>query len=561
MWLEECDSFAELCRGYLPYYLLIVLPIFIIISPVNPVAASHEFPVYRMHQYDLHGVPHGCRNAPISLEARSLTGWSTSRHCVVTKALGITPSLFQSIKCKAGALIIVLPEKMNELTQEEKQHILSLEESMLFGTETTIPVYFALWHPDLQTILDDIATGFITDEKAGSAAEAMFNSISASGYQVVVATSQALPKTDVKVATLHGKLTGSGAEEKLPTIALVTHYDSAGIAPELSFGADSNASGVAMLLEIARLFSALYSTSRSRPQYNLVFIATGAGKLNYQGSKKWLEDQLDSLEGSIIQDAAYVICLDTLSASDNLYVHVSKPPKENSSGGLFYKELKTVSDILNVTTVEGVHKKINLAEETLAWEHERYSIQRLPATTLSSLKSHKDPARATILDVVKEGQVNRLYQHTRIIAEALARHIYNLSSSQIFTEPLDVSKESLSLWFTYLASQPRAAPLLAEKHNFLVSTLKEAMGRYLGDVKVTLHTPDKRDPEFVFYDVTKATLNVYSVKPAVFDLFLTIAIIVYLGLFCRAKCRALYLPSQNPPQDFICLKVRGYFFG
>lgn len=59
MWLEECDSFAELCRGYLPYYLLIVLPIFIIISPVNPVAASHEFPVYRMHQYDLHGVRHG----------------------------------------------------------------------------------------------------------------------------------------------------------------------------------------------------------------------------------------------------------------------------------------------------------------------------------------------------------------------------------------------------------------------------------------------------------------------------------------------------------------------
>lgn len=59
MWLEECDSFAELCRGYLPYYLLIILPIFIIISPVNPVAASHEFPVYRMHEYDLHGEPHG----------------------------------------------------------------------------------------------------------------------------------------------------------------------------------------------------------------------------------------------------------------------------------------------------------------------------------------------------------------------------------------------------------------------------------------------------------------------------------------------------------------------
>lgn len=108
---------------------------------------------------------------------------------------------------------------------------MNLEESMMYGSETTIPIYFASWHPDLQTILEDIADGFITDEKASSAAEAMYNSISASGYQVVVATGQALPKTDVKVTTLHGKLTGSGAEEKLPTIAIVTHYDSAGVAP------------------------------------------------------------------------------------------------------------------------------------------------------------------------------------------------------------------------------------------------------------------------------------------------------------------------------------------
>lgn len=58
MWFEECENFAELWRG-LPYYLLIVLPIFIAVSPVAPVIASHEIPVYRMHQYDLHGVAHG----------------------------------------------------------------------------------------------------------------------------------------------------------------------------------------------------------------------------------------------------------------------------------------------------------------------------------------------------------------------------------------------------------------------------------------------------------------------------------------------------------------------
>lgn len=67
----------------------------------------------------------------------------------------------------------------------------------------------------------------------------------------------------------------------------------------------------------------------------------------------------------------------------------------------------------------------------------------------------------------------------------------------------------MKMWMDFLTSQPRSAPLLAKKQNPLVNTLKETLHKYLGDVKVTLHTPDKRDPEFVFYDVTKATLNVY----------------------------------------------------
>lgn len=104
---------------------------------------------------------------------------------------------------------------------------------------------------------------------------------------------------------------------------------------------------------------------------------------------------------------------------------------------MFFKELKAASDGLGYgDNVEGVHKKINLAEESLAWEHERYSIRRLPAATLSSFKSHEDPLRNTILDTMQEGQIDRLYKHTSIVAEALARHMYNVSYSQIFAEPL-----------------------------------------------------------------------------------------------------------------------------
>ncbi|XP_011315449.1 nicalin [Fopius arisanus] len=530
MWLEDCDGFAELCRGYLPYYLLIVLPIFIVVSPMNPVTASHELPVYRMHQYDLHGVAHGCRSASIQLEARTLNSWQTSRHCVIARLSDLTPDVFYTIKSKAGALILMLPQDMKSLTPEEHEHILSLEASMESSGETTIPVYFSPWNSDLQTILNDLEHGLITDAKANTELQNLVNSISASGYQVIVAAGQPTPKADVKIATVQGKLAGAGVEEKLPTVAIVAHYDSSSVATELSFGAESNASGVSMLLELARLFSALYSINKSRAKYNIVFLLSGAGKLNYQGSKKWLEDQFDGVEGSVIQDASYVICLDSVAKSDDLYLHVSKPPKENSFGSLFYKELSSVAQVVGETKVEGIHKKINLAEESLAWEHERYSIRRLPAATLSSLKSHDDPGRASILDVTREGQTERLHRHTSIVAEALARHLYGVNSTWIFSPPVEVSKESLSVWMNYLTSQSRSVPLLADKNNPLVNSLQEIMSRYLIDVRTTFHTPDKRDPEFVFYDISKTNMNVYSVKPAIFDLFLTIAISLYLGV-------------------------------
>ncbi|KAJ4437025.1 hypothetical protein ANN_17158, partial [Periplaneta americana] len=558
MWFEA-DEILEIFRGYIPYYLLIALPIFIIISPVNPVGAAHEFPVHRMQQYDLHGVAHGCRSSSVNLEARSISGWGTSRHCVVTRLEDITTDQFREVRSKAGALLVMLPQHVMELQKEEKQiddvtknwkpylakveQMMELEEAMM-SQEISIPVYFAEWDPDLQNIFNDISNSFVTDDRAGSAAEALLNSVSANGYQIVISASQATARTDVNIATIQGKLSGYGVEEKLPTIAVVAYYDSFGVAPELSFGADSNGSGVVMLLELARLFSQLYSNSKSHARYNIIFLLSGAGKLNYQGSKKWLEDQLDGLEGSLIQDASYILCLDAVASSSSLYLHVSKPPREGSPGALLFKELKDIAEHLySNVTVEGIHKKINLAEEVLAWEHERYSIRRLPAFTLSSLKSHKESIRASILDVRDDVDVTRLAENTQIIAEALARHIFNLSSGEVFSNSLGVEADSLRSWLDFLCTHPRSAQLLAEKSSPLVNTLKDAMSRYLKEVKVTYHIPDKRDPEFVFYDVTRAIVNVYRrlysqnsnlntvhVKPAVFDLFLTIAIAIYLGL-------------------------------
>jgi len=43
-----------------------------------------------------------------------------------------------------------------------------------------------------------------------------------------------------------------------------------------------------------------------------------------------------------------------------------------------------------------------------------------------------------------------------------------------------VEADSLRAWLTFLASQPRSAQLLADKSNYLVSSLKDAMNRYFG---------------------------------------------------------------------------------
>lgn len=75
------------------------------------------------------------------------------------------------------------------------------------------------------------------------------------------------------------------------------------------------------------------------------------------------------------QDVSFVMCLDSIS-SGPLTMHVSKPPKPGTPA-------QSIKSRLNVPIV---HKKINLADELLAWHHERFSIRRMTAFTLSSLQ-------------------------------------------------------------------------------------------------------------------------------------------------------------------------------
>lgn len=558
MFEEASEVFDNMFKSSFPLTFIVFIPaVLILVSPL-PAEASHEFTVYRMQQYDLQGQPYGTRNAILNTEARTVEAEVLSRRCVIMRLADFSYDKYQkALRQSAGAVVIILPRNMSAMPQDIVQQFMELEPEML-ATETIVPVYFAMEDDELLSIYTQTLTSS-SSQGSLSAAEVLLHTATANGFQMVTSGAQSKAVSDWAITSLEGRLAGVGGED-LPTIVVVAHYDSFGVAPWLSYGADSNGSGVSMLLELARLFSKLYTYKRTHAAYNLLFFLSGGGKFNYQGTKRWLEDNLDHTDSSLLQDnVAFVLCLDTLGNGDSLHLHVSKPPKEGSPQYSLLKELEAViTSQYPEVKFSMVHKKINLADDMLAWEHERFGIRRLPAFTLSHLPSHRLAQRSSIMDVrsvspsSRHGageppagphvDVKKLSRNTKLVAEALARVVYNLTEKgapgdlQIFTEQMQVQEEQLSAVVDWLTAQPRAAQLV-DKDSTVVSTLEYHLGRYLKDVKRHYVKADKRDPEFVFYDQLKQTMNAYRVKPAIFDLLLAVCIAAYLGM--------VYLAIQN----------------
>ncbi|KAH0514162.1 Nicalin [Microtus ochrogaster] len=493
----------------------------------------------------------GCtRNAVLNTEARTVDADVLSRRCVLMRLLDFSYEHYQkALRQSAGAVVIILPRAMAAVPQDVVRQFMEIEPEML-AMETVVPVYFAVEDEALLSIYEqtqaasasqgsasaaEVSTPAVGPSDSSLLSPVLLHTATANGFQMVTSGAQSQAVSDWLITSVEGRLTGLGGEE-LPTIVIVAHYDAFGVAPWLSLGADSNGSGISVLLELARLFSRLYTYKRTHAAYNLLFFASGGGKFNYQGTKRWLEDSLDHTDSSLLQDnVAFVLCLDTVGRGSHLRLHVSKPPREGTLQHAFLRELETVATHqFPEVSFSMVHKKINLADDVLAWEHERFAIRRLPAFTLSHLESHRAGPRSSIMDVRARVDSKTLTRNTRIIAEALTRVIYNLTEKgtppdmPVFTEQM-VQQEQLDSVMDWLTNQPRAAQLLDKDGTFL-STLEHFLSRYLKDVRQHHVKADKRDPEFVFYDQLKQVMNAYRVKPAIFDLLLAVCIGAYLGM-------------------------------
>ncbi|XP_042512335.1 nicalin-1 [Macadamia integrifolia] len=513
--------------------------VFILVACVELCDAATAVDVYRLIQYDLAGVPFGSRFASLNHHAGSspfVPGADLSRTVVIIPIREINITLLRDYIKEGqalGGLLLFLPQKFGPDNSKYKiegdqsqgkelmRNILFELEELLIHANIPYPVYFAFEDDKINAVLADVKRNDATGQPA---------SATTGGYKLVVSMPEPKKLTSPTITNIQGWLQGlkaDGDTNQLPTIAIVASYDTFGAAPGLSVGTDSNGSGVAALLEIARLFSRLYSNPKTRGSYNLLFGLTSGGPYNYNGTLKWLR----SLDQRLRESIDYAICLNSIGSWDNeMWIHVSKPP-ENVYIKQIFESFSNVAEELEVK-VGLKHKKINVSNPRVAWEHEQFSRLRVTAATLSELSVAPELLESTggLYDSRQFVNETAVTRSVKLVAESLARHIYGHQGKkiQIFADgsSLAVNPFYIESWLDLLSRTPRMAPFLKKNDPFILA-LKKELSDHTADVNVQ---HELLDGMFTFYDLTRATLNIYQVGSVTFDLLLLLVLGSYLIL-------------------------------
>ncbi|KAL8029603.1 hypothetical protein ABFX02_14G235400 [Erythranthe guttata] len=524
-----------------PVYSSAVALLIVLLACVELGDAVTVVDVYRLVQYDLGGVPLGSRLASLNHHAgSSLFSSSAGVVADLSRTVLILPvrelnltfirEYIGQSKPLGGLLLLLPPIFSPEHTDsgggvdDDSAKVLLKEvlvevERLLIHANIPYPVYFGFEDEHINAMLADIKK----NDASGQPATA-----TTGGYKLVVAAPQPRKIVSPTIVNIQGWLPGlkaDGDSNQLPTIAIVASYDTFGAAPALSVGSDSNGSGVVALLEIARLFSILYSNPKTRGRYNLLFLLTSGGPYNYNGTQKWLH----SVDQRLRETIDYAICLNSIGSSSNeLWLHVSKPP-DNAYIKQMFEDFSSVSEELGLK-VGLKHKKINISNSRVAWEHEQFSRVRVTAATLSELSVAPEFLESTgglsdNRNFVNEASISR---SVKLVAESLARQIYGQQGKniEIFADDssLSVNPSYMRSWLEFLSTTPRVAPFLA-KNDPLIMALKKELADHTVEVNVQ---QEPLDGMFTFYDSTSGKLHIYQVASVTFDLLLLLLLGSYL---------------------------------
>jgi hypothetical protein len=295
MFLDGIKNLIDFFRTIMPHSMIYFLPILLIIAnqQIKVANGSQEFQVYRMQQYDMpYGNHYGSRANLLNMEARTISHKSNlassssssglsqvSRRCVLIKLNDFNIELYRQLTSQyVGAIIIILPLKYDD---SQKSLIKSFESQML-KEDVKIPIYFVIESDEVLSYYDYIdRSSNSNQDQQQSAFRALIDSVITDGFQLVINSPQSqqiVQSNEYLAVNLQAKLYGilsssinqssdssSYSNKKIPTIIINAHYDSFGMATSLSYGCDSNGSGIVALLELSRILAKLYSKNKTVP--------------------------------------------------------------------------------------------------------------------------------------------------------------------------------------------------------------------------------------------------------------------------------------------------------
>ncbi|VDL59838.1 unnamed protein product [Hymenolepis diminuta] len=528
MWFSDEYAAISNAFNFVPYYLFLLLSLAILISPIDPTKAAQDFAAYRLTQFDALNAEYGSRSSILSCDIQTLSSRPYARKCVLMKLADASVySLRKAIENNAGGFVIMLPS--GDWDDASLSHWLILE-SALLEEEFEVPVYFTTNSDELELMYEKLKNISVDIDKNNG--QGLLDTVFSTGYRAYIDAPIALPMRKIELVNIEGKFSSGIFDSKKPTIILTAHYDAGGAIPSLAYGANSNGAGVAVLLEVARILSQLMD-SKNSSKYNVMFLLTGGGKVNYLGSKRWLEMMYEDISGIALFDTVeQVINLEGLGVNegDHLFFHVSRLPKEGTLSHRLLTSLELASKLhpleYSEPSVEVVHKKINLNQYELAWEHERFALYRIPTATISAWSS---PISYNLRNSVLDGgplhsgsqggphgfwgpvQPEVVARNAKVITEALARLIFDISAAEPtalespFIEPSWSTNSSAAALMDLLTLQPRSTQLLSmpssrsgskvsslSTGSGLINTLEQYMRSFLPEVRLTKHQFAKR---------------------------------------------------------------------
>ncbi|PHJ19909.1 m28 family peptidase, partial [Cystoisospora suis] len=227
----------------------------------------------------------------------------------------------------------------------------------------------------------------------------------------------------------------------------------------LAVGAHQNGSGVAAVLELARILSRLYGegdeaaeedkdpantkkrnfgSPNRRGKYSFLFLLTDAGASDFAGASAFL----NQLEPTLLQSIQYVLCLDDLipsssSSSTVMYLHTAKKYKNAHVQTL----LSLLENFLKKNGIDSFvlkPRKIVVQQAPLKprRQHEHFTMRKLISGTLSA-KSDEEAkenlwTRSSLIDSqpLDEESEKAFTAVTTAVAETLASLTYSLDDKE-----------------------------------------------------------------------------------------------------------------------------------